>query len=244
VKTAVRTLWIPAALLALWQLAAARLIDVLFFPAPSSILATGWSMTMSGELWHHLGATLARMSAGLIFGSVLGVPCGILLGTRKVPSAVEPAVSALNSMPKLTLLPLLMLFLGLGEAPKLLLITAGCFLTMAIQAMDAVRGIQRDYVDLAINYGASRAALWRKVYAPSTLPQLFTGMRLAIGRALTLAVSVELVSSQTGLGSLIWSAWQTFNISKLYVGVGLAAALGMTLHIGLKHLEARLAPWR
>lgn len=245
-KTAVRGLWLPVALLIVWQaLAGLRWLDVLFFPPPSVIAAAAVRMAQSGELWRHLGATLARMSVGLIIGSVLGVPFGILLATAaRMRRAAEPFVSALNSMPKLTLLPMLMLFFGIGEAPRLLLIATGCFLTMAIQSMDAVANMNRAFVELAVNYGANRAALWRKVYAPSALPQVFTGLRLALGRALTLAVSVELVSSEKGLGSLIWMAWQTFSIDKLYVGVALAAALGMTLHLGIKRLEAYFVPWR
>jgi ABC-type nitrate/sulfonate/bicarbonate transport system permease component len=220
-------------------------VDPLFFPPPSAIGAACARMAQSGELWRHLGATLSRMSVGLLIGSAVGVPFGILLATAaRMRRTAEPFVSALNSTPKLTLLPMLMLFFGIGETPKLVLIAAGCFLTMAIQSMDAVTSINRAFVELAVNYGANRAALWRKVYAPSALPQVFTGLRLALGRALTLAVSVELVSSEKGLGSLIWMAWQTFSIDKLYVGVALAAALGMTLHLGLKRLETHLVPWR
>ncbi len=243
---ALRVLWLPAALLVIWQTAVSLgWLDALFFPPPTVIAAAAVRMAGSGELWQHLGATLSRMLAGLLIGSALGVPFGILLATvARMRRAAEPFVSALNSTPKLTLLPMLMLFFGIGEAPRLLLIAAGCFLTMAIQSMDAVTSINDAFVELAVNYGASRAALWRKVYGPSALPQVFTGLRLALGRALTLAVSVELVSSEKGLGSLIWSAWQTFSIDKLYVGVALAAALGMTLHSGLKRLEAHFVPWR
>ncbi len=245
-KTAIRVLCLPVALLLAWEGAAALgWLDRLFFPPPSAIFAAGARMARNGELWTHLGATLSRMSVGLIIGSALGVPFGILLATvARVRRAAEPFVSALNSMPKLTLLPMLMLFFGLGEAPKLLLIAAGCFLTMAIQSMDAVSSINRAFVELAVNYGAGRYALWRKVYGPSALPQVFTGLRLALGRALTLAVSVELVSSEKGLGSLIWTSWQTFSIDKLYVGVGLAAILGITLHVAIKRLEAHFVPWR
>jgi NitT/TauT family transport system permease protein len=246
VKSVARVLWLPAVLLVAWQAAAALgWLDTLFFPAPSTIAAATVRMARTGELWGHLAATLSRMAGGLVIGSALGVPFGILLATvGRVRRAAEPFVSALNSMPKLTLLPMLMLFFGIGEAPRMMLIAAGCFLTMTIQSMDAVGGIHRAFVELAVNYGANRAALWRKVYVPSALPQVFTGLRLALGRALTLAVSVELVSSGKGLGSLIWSAWQTFSIDKLYVGVALAAALGMTLHLGLKRLETYLVPWR
>jgi NitT/TauT family transport system permease protein len=115
---------------------------------------------------------------------------------------------------------------------------------MTIQTMDGIGRIDRAFVELAVNYGAGGAMLWRKVYLPAALPQIFTGLRLALGRALVISISVELVSSGDGLGSLIWMAWQTFATEKLYVGVILAAGLGVALHAGLKRLEARLVPWR
>ncbi len=202
-------------------------------------------MVASGELSRNLGATLARMGAGYTAGVVLGTVCGMTMGAIKpVRGALEPVVSALNSTPKLVLLPMLMLMLGVGEAPKFLLIAASCFLTMAIQTMDAVAGVNPAFVEVATVFGAGRATLWRRVYLPSALPQIFTGLRLALGRALLVTISVELVSSQVGLGGMVWMAWQTFATEKLYVGVFVAAAVGLILHAGTKRLETRLIPWR
>jgi len=244
-KAALFALWFPACVLVLWQLGAnLRWFDPLFFPPPTAILAAAERMVSSGELSRHLGATLARMGAGLLAGALPGALFGLLMGTVGwVRRSTEPLVSALNSTPKLALLPMLMLFFGVGETARLLLVAAGCFLTMAIQTMDAVTSVNRAFIEMAVNYGADRWALWRKVYVPSALPQIFTGVRLALGRALVITVSVELVSAQNGLGSLIWSAWQTFTITKLYVGVTVAAALGAILHWGFQRLEARLIPW-
>jgi NitT/TauT family transport system permease protein len=245
-KATLLAVWLPVALLALWQLAVgARLLDPVFFPSPTSVFLAACRMTASGELWKHLSATLSRMGAGLLVGAIPGALMGLLMGSVGwIRRSAEPLVSALNSSPKLVLLPLLMLFFGVGETARVTLVAAGCFLTMTIQTMDAVAGVNRAFVEMAVNYGADRATLWRKVYWPAALPQVFTGVRLSVGRALVIAVSVELVSAQTGLGSMIWLAWQTFTIDKLYVGVAVAASLGAILHAGLKRLETRMVPWQ
>jgi ABC-type nitrate/sulfonate/bicarbonate transport system permease component len=115
---------------------------------------------------------------------------------------------------------------------------------MAIHGLDALRNVNKRYVEMAVNYGADRIMVIRKVYLPASLPQIFTGFRISIGRALTITIGLELVSCPDGLGSMIWIAWQTFYTEKLYIGVILSAALGTLLHFSLKRLEARLAPWK
>jgi ABC-type nitrate/sulfonate/bicarbonate transport system permease component len=156
---------------------------------------------------------------------------------------VEPVVSALNSTPKLALLPMLMLFTGVGEISRLVPIALTSFVVLAMHGLDAVRGVNKAYVELARNYGANRAALLRRVYLPASLPQVFTGLRLSLGRALVITISVELVGAQNGLGSMIWMAWQTFSTEKLYIGVISTALIGAVFHNGLLSLETRLIPW-
>lgn len=245
-RSLLRAFWLPLAVLVLWEIAvSAHWLDRLFFPPPSAIASTLIAMARTGELWRHLGATLGRIVVGLTLGAAVGAPSGILMGTvPAVRRSVEPTIAALNSTPKMALFPMLMLFFGLGEAPRLILIAAGCFLTMAIQSADAVASVNRAFADLAVNCGASPAMVWRKVYVPSVTPQMFTGLRLALGRALTIVISTELVGASNGLGGLVWIAWQTFSIDKLYVGVALAAAMGATLHAGIRRLEAHLVPWK
>lgn len=245
-KKILSALWLPSLILALWELAAAaKLLDPLFFPPPSQLLPAARRLIASGELGHHLGLTLARFLSGYAIGVSAGLATGILMGVFAIlRRAFEPAISALYTTPKMSLLPMLMLLLGVGEAPRIVLIAAGSFIMLAIHGLDAVRGIDRTYLEMARNYGASRTALFRKVYLPATLPQVFTGLRLAMGRALMITVAVELVSSPEGLGGMIWSAWQTFATEKLYIGVILTAIMGSALHASLRRLETVAVPWR
>ncbi|MCL4401212.1 MAG: ABC transporter permease [Acidobacteria bacterium] len=245
-KSALTAFAVPVALVALWQVCASTgLLNPLFFPPPAVLFLTACKMARSGELAGHLEATLTRLSIGAFSGSVLGLLCGVLMGAAaQLRRLLEPLISALYSSPKLTLLPMLMLFLGVGEAPRILLIATSSFVLMSMHGLDAVRSVNSAYIDMASNYGASRAMIVRKVYLPASLPQIFTGLRVTLGRALVLTVSVELISSSSGLGSMIWMSWQTFSTEKLYIGVILSAALGLAIHTVLRRLETRLVPWR
>ena len=237
--------WLPVTVLGLWQLLATKhVLNALFFPAPTLLAATGWGMLQSGELGSQLSATLSRMFAGSAIGIVSGLICGLAMGAvGPIRRTLEPVVSALNSTPKLALLPMLMLFTGVGEVSRLVPIALTSFVVLAMHGLDAVRGVNKAYVELARNYGANRGALLRRVYLPASLPQVFTGLRLSLGRALVITISVELVGAQNGLGSMIWMAWQTFSTEKLYVGVISTALIGALFHNGLVSLETRLIPW-
>ena len=238
-------LWLPLAVLALWQALAARhLLNALFFPAPTTLAATGWALMKSGELGSQVVATLTRMFAGCAIGVVTGLACGLLMGAvGPIRRTLEPAISALNSTPKLALLPMLMLFTGVGETARIVPIALTSFVILAMHGLDAVRGVNQAYVELARNHGAGRRALLRRVYLPASLPQVFTGLRLSLGRSVVITISVELVGAENGLGNMIWMAWQTFSTEKLYIGVFSTAVLGVLFHNGLRSLETRLIPW-
>jgi len=244
-KKVAAAIWLPMSLLVLWQfLAAHQLVNTLFFPPPTAILSRGAAMMKSGELGAQVGTTLIRMLVGSAIGVTCGLACGLLMGAMgPFRRTFEPIVSALNSMPKLALLPMLMLFAGIGETARLVPIALTSFVILAMHGLDAVRGVNKAYVELARNHGAGRRALLRRVYLPASLPQVFTGLRLALGRGLVITISVELIGGQNGLGSMIWMAWQTFATEKLYIGVFTAAALGALFHNGLQALESRLIPW-
>jgi len=237
---------LPAAVAGVWEICVrAGWLDPLFFPPPSSLAATGARMCLSGELPQHVQATLSRLLVGFVAGSFCGLLCGLMMGSVGwVRRLLEPVISALYSTPKLTMLPLLMLLVGIGESARIILIAISCFVFTALHGADGARSIQRIYVEVARNYGARGAALVRKVYLPSSLPQIFTGLRLALGRGLVITISIELIGSPSGLGSVVWMAWQTFATERLYVGVICSAALGGLFHLALARLETALVPWR
>lgn len=239
-------LLIPLAALAVWQtLSSQAVLDPLFFPPPLVLASSAWSMMESGELGRQVLATLSRVGMGFLAGALAGLLCGLLMGTVTLARhAVEPMISALFTTPKLALFPMLMLVFGIGETPGLILIATGCFIVVALHTLDAVRGVNRAYLELAGNYGAGKMAIFRKVYLPASLPQIYTGLRLGAGRALTITIAIELVSAEDGLGGMIWIAWQSLTTDRLYVGVLATATMGMLFHMSLRYLEGRFIPWK
>jgi len=238
--------WIPLSLGALWVgLTTSGAVDPLFLPPPTKVWREGSRLFSMGELQAAIGQTLVVMAAGYSLGSFGGVLAGLAMGgSQFVRASLDPLISALLATPKLSLLPLLMLLLGLGAAPRLSLVALTCFLVTALAALDAVRGISQGYVDLARNYGAGRLEIFTNVLAPAALPVIFTGLRLAAGRALAMTIAVELVSGEKGVGGLIWVAWQSYSTDRLFVGLFTAAGLGMLLHLLLRRLEKKAVPWQ
>lgn len=245
-RPVLQSVWLPLCLLGVWQTAAENSwVNPFFFPPPSRVLATAGSMLLDGEIPKALAITLIRYTAGSTLGAFAGILCGVVMGISVAGRrAMEPFVAALYATPKLTLLPLLMLLMGIGEAPKMTLIALVGFLFLATQTLDGIRGVKRTYVEMAENYGADRLALIRRVYLPAAMPHIFTGLRIGFSRSLVVAISLELISGTTGLGGLIWMSWETLATERLYVGVVLAALLGLCIHRGFARLERMAVPWR
>jgi NitT/TauT family transport system permease protein len=234
-----------AGVLIVWELLVRlKVIDSILCPPPTAVLGAALRLLKTGELGTAVGGTLLRLSIGFGIGAMLGLALGLFMGAFKiVRRTFEPLISALNSTPKLTLLPMLMLFLGIGDAPRITLIALSALIVLAMHGLDAVRGIHPAYVDLARNNNARSTDLLWNVYLPASLPQIFTGFRIAVGRALVITVTTELIGGRNGLGNLIWMGWQTFAVEKLYTGVIVTTLLGTVLHWGLVAVEEVVAPW-
>jgi len=241
-----RSAWLIALILAGWEtLARLHVLDPLFFPPPSVLCVTLGSLILSGVAERQVMYTLQRTAIGFGIGAVCGfVASAILSLSTALRRASEPLISILYATPRLTLLPMVMLLFGVNDLARILLVALGTALLLLIQISDAIRAVNRDYVDMAVNYGAGRIMVIRKVYLPACLPQIFTALRISFSRALVLTISVELLNCDNGLGSMIWNAWQTFAIEKLYVSIALAGALGFLFQELFDGLEKRLVPWR
>jgi len=242
----IQALVAPFLLAAAWEvLSRIGVLSAVFFPPPSQLASKIVSLCQTGELPRQAMATFLRLT----FSSALGIACGLAIGVGMgavtlVRRSLEPLVSGLFAVPKITLLPLLMLLIGVGDGARIIMIALGGFVVMALHSMDAVRGINPAYVELASNYGVKRWQLIRKVYLPAALPQIFTGLRLSVATCLVLTVTVEIVNCPDGLGNMIWMSWQTFSIEKLYAGIILASALGIVLHKSLRSLERTVIRWK
>jgi ABC-type nitrate/sulfonate/bicarbonate transport system permease component len=238
--------WIvPAVALTLWQvISSTGLANPLFFPPPTQIAAAAWRLAVAGILERNLAATVARSLAAFLLGGTLGVAFGLLLSlSSDLRDAFKPLLAAGMATPKITLLPLFMLMLGLGESARLMPAAATCFVVCAVHALDAAASVDRRYLDLAGNYGAGKWQQVRHVFLPASLPRLFTGLRVALATSLVITVSAEMLSAESGIGGMIWMGWQTLSVDTLLVGVLAAALLGLCLQFVLEKLERALIPW-
>jgi ABC-type nitrate/sulfonate/bicarbonate transport system permease component len=245
----VRGRWIAAglalALLVLWEsLSRLGLVPAMFVPAPSDVVAALVRSFGSGEMLASIGATMFRVVAGLVLGGSMGLLAGWLMGgSRRLRAVADPFVAAAHPIPKLALLPLLMVFLGIGETSRVVVVAAASFFPMLLNTMAGVRQISTVHFDVARSFGASRRQLLRRVVLPGSLPMVLTGLRLAANIAFLSGIAVEMVAARTGLGAQVWLSWQVLRIDLLYATLVVIAALGVALHVTLRWLARRGAPW-
>ncbi len=236
----------PLLLLLAWQLAVSvGFFDRRFVPAPLEIAGTLGSMVVSGELLEHVTISLGRVAAGFVLGAGTGVTVGLTMGIfRPVRAALTPIVASLFPIPKLAILPILILFFGIGELSKVLVIAIGVFFISVINTVSGVINIDRIYLDVAKNLGVSGRSFYLHVAIPGALPAIITGGKVSMGVALLLIVAAEFVGAESGIGYLIWSSWQNFSLDRMFVGLVTLAAIGYSVTMTLEFLESRVLPWK
>ncbi len=233
-------------LLLAWEIVASLgWVPVLFLPSPLGVLAEGWAMLQSGELAGHVASSLWRLLLGFGVGAALGIVVGVVVGFFAMAEAVgTPLIAATFPIPKIALLPLLILWLGLGEPSKVAVIALGVFFPMAINTFTGVRGADPLLVRAAVAFGAGRWSIIRKVVLPAALPMIFAGLRLGAGTALLLLVAAEMIAVESGIGFLVLHAGNLMQTTKLMVGIVVLSLLGVLSHWSLGRLERLAVPWR
>lgn len=236
----------PIALLVIWEIGARTgIVDARFFPAPSSIGAAFISMAIEGELWEHVGVSLVRILVGFVLGAAPAIALGLVMGfVPVVRAAFQPTVDALLPIPKIAILPLLLMIFGLGEPTKYLVIAIGVFFPVLINTVAGVVNIDRIYIDVGRNFGARRLYFYQTVALPGALPMIFAGLKLGVGVAFLLIVAAEFVGARSGIGYMIWNGWQVFRVEQLYVGLFLISVFGIVFSAAVDRVERALLPWK
>ncbi|ARH95530.1 nitrate ABC transporter permease [Streptomyces sp. MOE7] len=236
---------VPLLLVLVWQLAAARSwIDARIYPAPSTILADGWDRALAGELWPDVAATLRRVLAGYLLGTVSGYLLGLLMGSlRLVRAALEPLLDALYVVPKLALLPVFLNMFGLGEGPQIALVAATVFFFVWISTMAAVLAVPAGHRDAGRVFGASHWQMFRHVLLPASLPAVLVGARIAAGVAVLVIVASEQIAATDGLGHLVFDARALFQNDVMFVGIVCVAVLGVLFSELVRWAGRLLTPW-
>lgn len=236
----------PVLVLLVWELLAA--VGVLrpnYVPPPSQLGPHLVGLLAGGELWRHLSVTLYRLGLSFIFALIPAVLLGLSLGmSRTARLALEPILTSLYAIPKIALLPLVMLVLGVNERTLIFTSTLTSFVQMTVSTMAGVLAVDRVVLEAGKNYGATGWRLFRYVLFPSALPDIFTGMRIGLGLTLVLVIAVELTAAQEGLGAFLWTAGQTFSAKNLFSAFIVIGVVGLTLTYGLERIGNWLMPWR
>lgn len=235
----------PAILLLAWEGASrAGWLNPIFFPPPSAIAGTFVSLLASGELLSDTRASAARVLAGFLLAAVPAIGLGMVMGlSRPVRLLLMPLAASIYPIPKIAVLPLIMLVLGLGEASKITVVVISVFFLILANTVAGVLAVSPLYFDVGKTFGAPRLELYRTVALPGALPFVMAGCRLAMGFAITVIVGAEFLGSRDGIGALIWRSYQTFNLETMYVGLIVTALLGWLANLALEELERALVPW-
>lgn len=236
----------PLSLLLLWEiLARLGLIDVRLLSSPAAILQTFFPLLLSGELLYNTYVSVMRVLWGFLVGAIPGVIIGMSMGLSPlVRSAVEPLIAATYPIPKLALMPLILLVFGIGETSKIFTIAIGVFYLVVINTMAGVLSIERIYLDVARNYKASRVNFYLTIALPGALPMIFAGLKLGMGMALILIVAAELSAAQAGVGWMIWRAYDMFDIERMFVALITLSVLGYIFALLLDACERLAIPWK
>jgi len=231
-----------------WAVTATGLIEPLFLPPPSAVLQKGWLLVTSGymdsTLWQHLAASLSRIGLGLGFAVLTAVPVGIAIGANRIARGVlDPLIEFYRPIPPLAYLPLIVIWCGIGELSKVLLIYLAIFAPIAIATATGVRTVDPAKLRAAQSLGATRAQLIRHVILPSALPDILTGVRIGLGVGWSTLVAAELIAATSGLGFMVQSAAQFLVTDVVVLGILVIALIAFAMEMGLRALQRKWVPW-
>ncbi len=214
-------------------------------PAPTTLLQTLQQIAADGSLWRHLGVSSSRVAIGFGIGATLGLTVGALVAlSRHAEQLLDPSLQGLRAVPSLAWVPLLLLWLGIDNAPKLALIAIGSFFPMYLATVSSLKNVDRKLVEVGQQLGLSRGALLQRIYLPSALPALLTGLRASLGLAWMFLVAAELIGASAGLGYLLTDGRETGRADLVMVSIITLALVGKASDALLVAVERRLLHWR
>jgi len=240
------TIAAPLLVLGIWELLArAGRLDPIFWPAPSTLWETLQDLIAEDDLLGDIQITLLRILGGFLLGAIPGVALGLAMGLFwPVRVFFMPLAAAIYAVPKIAVLPLVIIAFGIGETSKLVIVAISIFFLVVLNTMGGVLAIDPSYRDVARNLGASRLELFTTIALPGALPSIFTGLRLALGFALIVIVGTEFLSPGRGVGYLIWESYQTLQIKAMLIGLIVTGLMGWALTLLIDVVERIAIPWR
>ncbi|MCL6561522.1 MAG: ABC transporter permease [Firmicutes bacterium] len=237
-------------LVALWQLISSlHLFPPLILPAPLTVLREAGALLQTGyggkTLFQDVWISAARIAMGFVGAVLIGVPLGLLMASSQaVFKAIDPILQFIRPVPPLAYIPLMVVWFGIGEVSKVMVILLGTIPIIIINAVSGVRNIPRQRLQVAQCLGATPYQVFRYVILPSALPEIFTGMRVGIGVAWTCLVAAEIIAATAGLGWLVQEAGQALQVGIIFVGIVAIGILGYLMELIIRAIERLAVPWK
>jgi ABC-type nitrate/sulfonate/bicarbonate transport system permease component len=233
--------------LAAWEMIVRwRGIAPIFLPAPSLIAVYLWRMILDGSMEYHLGVTVLRIFAGFVVAAVTGIALGLLMGMSRIVSRVSDLwIAALYPLPKISLIPLLIIWLGTGEAYRIVISAITAFFPIVMSTYSGIRQADGGLIKAAKDLGANTRQIQFKVVIPAAMPSILSGLQLGMGVTIILIVAAEMIggSSQSGMGYLLINAGQVMETEKVFASLVVLAIMGAVIIKFQQWVDRKVAPW-
>ena len=221
-----------------------HLVESTFLPTPWQVAGAFFDNLSTKLYWEHIGISVYRVFMGFFWACMIGIPLGILAGTFRIAeSLIIPMTEFIRYMPAAAFIPLIMVWVGIGESAKILVIFIGCFFQLVLMVADDTRVINKDLISASYTLGANRWQVIKKVILPALMPNLFNTLRLIMGWAWTYLIVAELVAANSGIGYSIMKAKRFLNTETIFVGILVIGLLGLIIDRSFAFTKKKLFPW-
>jgi sulfonate transport system permease protein len=236
---------VPVLILTVWQVTVqAGWLSTRILPAPWAVVTAGWGLLLSGELLEHLAASTARAASGFVIGGSIGFFFGLITGGyRLAENLFDTTLQMVRNVPHLALIPLVILWFGIGEEGKLFLVALGVFFPIYLNTFHGIRSVSPDLIEMGLSYGLRGWALFRQVILPGALPNILVGVRYALGFTWLTLIVAETISATSGIGYMAMNAREFLQTDVVVLAILLYAALGKVADMVARALERRWLRW-
>ncbi len=236
---------LPLGLLLVWEAASqAGLISGRVLPAPSAVVAAGWRLAVSGELWVNMGVSALRAAIGLVIGGTFGFVLGLTNGlSRKFERATDTLLQMIRNVPHLALIPLVILWFGIDEAAKIFLVVLGVFFPIYINTLHGIRSVDPQLIEMGRTYGMTSFELFWRVILPGSLPSIFVGLRYALGFMWLTLIVAETIAASSGIGYMAMQAREFLLVDVVVFSILIYALLGKLADSTARLLERTCLAW-
>jgi sulfonate transport system permease protein len=245
-KKMLKGVLLPAAFLLFWIIGSWRSVwNTYVIPAPADVAGAFWQLTVKGILVKHIAASFFRVFAGFIMALMLAFPLGVVLGTnRRLREYLYPLLEFLRHVPPLAALPMLILWFGIGEWPKLLIVVLATFFPIFLNTLAGVANCDSKLLEVGKSFGLTQRAIFQRIMLPAALPSVLVGMRLGLGYSWRALVGAELIAAASGIGYMILDAEQLSRPDLVVVGILVIGVLGSLIDGLFFWLTQRIIPWK